>query len=80
MPLSTQEAKKTTDWRETHAYTLGTQAYLFSYPWVYLSQIQYSWVVVPPKNPALTPNMPINQWWHARSIITSDYRDGGAQK
>jgi hypothetical protein len=66
-----------TDWREDYAYSLGQQAYIFSYPWLFLSQIQYSWVVVPPKNPALSPNMPINQWWHARNIITSDYQDGG---
>lgn len=78
MVASAQETHKKTDWRENHAYTLGTQAYIFSYPWVFLPKIQYSWVVVPPKDPALTPNMPLNQWWHARNIITSDYRDGGA--
>ena len=49
-----------------------------SFPWVFLPKIQYQWVVVPPKNPPFTPNMPLNQWWHARNIITSDYRDGGA--
>jgi hypothetical protein len=75
---SAQETHKKTDWREDYAYSLGVQAYIFSYPWVSLSQIQYQWVVVPPKNPALTPNMSINHWWHGRNVITSDYRDGGA--
>lgn len=78
MPVSAQETHNETDWREDYAYTLGAQAYIFSFPWVFLPKIQYQWVVVPPKNPALTPNMPLNQWWHARNIITSDYRDGGA--
>jgi hypothetical protein len=78
MSASAQEAHKKTDWREDYAYTLGVQAYIFSFPWVYLSQLQYEWVVVPPENPKLTPNMPINHWWHARDVITADYRDGGA--
>jgi hypothetical protein len=78
MAASTQETHNKTEWREDYAYSLGVQAYIFSFPWVFLPKIQYQWVVVPPKNPALTPNMPLNQWWHARNIITSDYRDGGA--
>jgi len=65
-------------WKEDYAYSLGVQAYIFSYPWVYLSQIQYQWVSVTPEHPELTPNMPINRWWHGRDVITSDYRDGGA--
>ena len=28
-----------TDWREDYAYILGVQAYIFSYPWVYMSEI-----------------------------------------
>jgi hypothetical protein len=78
MSVSAQETHDKTDWREDYAYSLGVQAYIFSYPWVSLSQLQYQWVVVPPKNPALTPNMSINHWWHGRDVITSDYRDGGA--
>ena len=70
--------KESPDWREQHAYTLGTQAYIYCYPWVYLSQIKYQWVVVKPEHPELTPNMSINQWWHARNIMTDGYRDGGA--
>jgi len=35
-------APPATDWREDYAYTLGVQAYIFSYPWVFLpdSRIQ----------------------------------------
>ena len=78
MSVSAQETHEKPDWREDYAYSLGVQAYIFSFPWVFLSEIQYQWVVVPPKHPALTPNMPLNQWWHSRNIMTSDYRDGGA--
>ncbi len=41
MAVSAQEAQKTTDWREDYAYSLGLQAYIFSFPWVFLSQLQY---------------------------------------
>ena len=78
MSVSAQETHEKPDWREDYAYSLGVQAYIFSFPWVFLSEIHYQWVVVPPKHPALTPNMPLNQWWHSRNIMTSDYRDGGA--
>ena len=27
------------DWRETYAYTLGTQAFVFGFPWVFLPEI-----------------------------------------
>lgn len=76
--VATAEDAKLSKWKEDYAYSLGVQAYIFSYPWVYLPTLQYQWVVVPPKHPALTPNGPINHWWHARNIITADYRDGGA--
>jgi hypothetical protein len=41
-PIATDAAA--TDWREEYAYTVGTQAYIFGYPWVYLAQIRYGWV------------------------------------
>lgn len=77
-PANSADKKDPLSWKEDYAYSLGVQAYIFSYPWVYLSQIKHSWVAVKPKNPELTPNMPLNHWWHARNIITDSYRDGGA--
>lgn len=35
------------DWREEYAYTLGTQAYVYAFPLVYLSQLRYDWTNVP---------------------------------
>jgi hypothetical protein len=77
-PVLADDSSAQTDWREDYAYTLGMQAYVFSFPWAFLPKIQYQWVVVPPKDASLTPNMPLNHWWHARNIITDAYRDGGA--
>jgi|GEM_PF-6022784 len=44
-PVSAEPEKKQADWREDYAYTLGVQAYIFSYPWVFLPHIRYAWVV-----------------------------------
>jgi hypothetical protein len=76
-PAQAQEQAKVAQWKEDQAYTLGIQAYQFSFPWLYLTKLRFAWMVLPPKNPT-SPRMAYNQWWHARDIITSDYRDGGA--
>lgn len=40
------EHTPTHDWREEYAYTLGTQAYIYAFPLVYLSQLRYDWTNV----------------------------------
>jgi hypothetical protein len=64
------------DWREEYAYTLGVQAYIFAYPWVYLPLIRYLWVAQKPNND-MTPYAPLNHFWHSQTV-SADYRDGGA--
>lgn len=76
--ISYSAEEAASDWKEEYAYTLGMQAYIFGYPWVFLPKLRYKWVAVPAENPELTPNMPINHFWHSRNITTPDYRDGGA--
>ena len=65
------------DWREQYAYTLGVQAYVFSFPWSYLPELRYAWVTQKPKN-ASTPYAPLNHFWHMRTLADADYRDGGS--
>jgi hypothetical protein len=31
---------KASDWREDYAYSLGIQAYIFGFPWIYLPTIR----------------------------------------
>lgn len=66
------------DWREDYAYHLGMQAYTFSYPWIYLSQLKYLWVVKNELQKDVTLYMGLNRWWHGRKYVTAEYRDGGA--
>jgi hypothetical protein len=72
-----QEAKATEDWRETYAYTLGTQAFIFGFPWIFLPQIRWQWVTQP-KDPKWTPYAPLNQFWNCAQLATAAYRDGGS--
>ena len=65
------------DWREQYAYTLGVQAYVFSFPWSYLPELRYAWVTQEPSN-ASTPYAPLNHFWHMRKLADADYRDGGS--
>lgn len=63
------------DWREEYAYTLGVQAYIYGYPWIYLSTLRWQWT-----NKFVnidTAYAPINQFWHAPRLLTADWRDGG---
>lgn len=69
---------KTTDWREEYAYTLGLQAYIFGFPWVFLPAIRYAWVVANEPKKDVTFYMGLNRFWHGRKILTSDYTDGGS--
>lgn len=64
-----------TDWREEYAYTLGVQAYIFGYPWVYMPTLRWQWVTRHVN--ADTPYAPLNQFWHAPRLITAQYKDGG---
>jgi len=65
------------DWRETYAYTLGTQAFVYGFPWVFLPQIRYDWVTQP-RNPEWIPYLPLNQFWNSAELATAAYRDGGS--
>ena len=67
-----------TDWREEYAYTLGLQAYIYGFPWVFLSQLRWQWVTQP-VNPDKTPYVgALNHFWHAKALADATYRDGGA--
>lgn len=72
-----QNKQEISDWREEYAYTLGIQAYIFAFPWVYLPYLRYQWVTQKPDND-MTVYAPLNRFWHARRLGTSENRDGGS--
>ena len=70
-------ASQAAEWREEQAYTLGVQAYVFGFPWVFLPEIRWKWVTQPSESQK-APYAPLNQFWNARVLATAAYRDGGS--
>jgi hypothetical protein len=64
------------DWRGEYAYTLGEQAFVYGFPYIYYAQLRHAWVTQP-RDPATTPYAPVNHFWHAQHLIDAAYRDGG---
>jgi len=65
----------TDNWREDWAYTVGKQAYMFAYPWLYFAELQNLWIGTP-KDKGI--DMPWNQFYHFRNIVDAKYRAGGS--
>jgi hypothetical protein len=63
---------------EALAYSLGTHAYTFGFPWVYLSQLRYMWTQVSPPEGALIPYAAVNTFYQTDRLVDATYRDGGS--
>ncbi|HEY0549061.1 MAG TPA: hypothetical protein VGF13_05630 [Verrucomicrobiae bacterium] len=64
-----------TEWEEQYAYSLGIQAYIYGFPWVYLSWIKWLWTT--PGGEALAkaegitlPSMPVNSFFLSPQLAT----------
>lgn len=78
-PARAQGAADTkTEWRENYAYTLGVQAYVFGFPYVYLPTLRWMWVTHPGPAGGLSPSAPLNHFHHVRNLADASYRDGGS--
>lgn len=64
------------DWRGEYAYTLGEQAFVYGFPYIYNARLRHDWVTRP-RNPATIPYAPVNHFWHAERLLDATYRDGG---
>lgn len=71
-PASPAQATQASNWRENYAYTLGVQAYVYSFPWLYLPTLRWQWVASGRSNTA-----PVNHFYHQRTLVDASYRDGG---
>ncbi|MFF0853064.1 DUF1254 domain-containing protein [Streptomyces sp. NPDC003280] len=67
---------RTADWRGEYAYTLGEQAFVYGFPYIYYAQLRHDWVTQP-RNPATVPYAAVNHFWHAERLLDATYRDGG---
>ncbi len=74
---SAQTAPATNDWREKYAYTLGMQAYIYGFPYVYMSEVR--WGQVARKiDPDLLPHAAVNHFWHNKVMGGPESQAGGS--
>jgi hypothetical protein len=67
---------KVEDWHGEYAYSLGLQAFVYGFPYIYNAQIRHKWVTEA-KDPKFTPYAAVNEFWHASQLMDASYRDGG---
>lgn len=65
---SDRSAQAPAGWRREYAYTLGEQAFIYGFPYVYNARLRYDWVTQPPPT-ELTPYSAVNHFWHARILF-----------
>lgn len=68
--LQKDKDNPTPDWREQNAYTLGVQAYLYGFPWIYMPQAIW--------DRTEARNTPPNQFAHFRELKDATHQLGGA--
>ena len=67
---------KVEDWHSEYAYSLGLQAFIYGFPYIYNAQIRHKWVTEP-RDPKFVPYAAVNEFWHASQLMDASYRDGG---
>lgn len=71
------------DWNEEYAYTLGVQAYVWGFPWLYLAQLRWLWASPLGQAAAaaagmILPDAPINQFFYAPNLANPTAQTGGS--
>jgi hypothetical protein len=60
--------------RETHAYSMGLQAFQYGWPLIYFANLMWQW-----SNNPKSVQRPLNSWITTKDFVaTSNYRDGGS--
>jgi len=64
------------DWHEQYAYTLGVQAYIYGFPYVYMTELRCYQVAA-----TVAPNLPhmaVNHFWHNQVMGEPESQAGGS--
>jgi len=67
---------KVEDWHGEYAYSIGLQAFIYGFPYIYNAQIRHKWVT-DARDPNFIPYAAVNEFWHASRLMDATYRDGG---
>jgi len=71
------QVEEPVSWREQYAYSVGMASYSYVFPYLYMSQLRWTWTTQP-RDPVDMPYMALNHFWHATHLSNADYRDGGS--
>jgi hypothetical protein len=77
LPASAQPAPVANDWREQYAYTLGMQAYIYGFPYVYMSEVRWG-QVAQKVDPEILPHTAVNHFWHNKVMGGPESKAGGS--
>jgi len=66
------------DWREQYAYTLGMQAYIYGFPYLYMSEVRWGQVAVKIDPNLNLPHAAINHFWHSQVMGGPESQAGGS--
>ncbi|MBF6353059.1 DUF1254 domain-containing protein [Nocardia higoensis] len=63
------------DWRREYAYTLGEQAYVYGFPYVYNAQLRHGWVSRD-GDTEMAMHSAVDHFWHGRTLFDASDREG----
>ncbi|WP_051370570.1 DUF1254 domain-containing protein [Streptomyces sp. 142MFCol3.1] len=63
------------DWRREYAYTLGEQAFIYGFPYIYNAGLRHRWVTQKPERET-TPYAAVNHFWHGSRVWDASDREG----
>jgi hypothetical protein len=75
-PAQITPATSTEDWRELYAYTLGVQAYIYGFPYVYMTEVR--WGQVGQKVDPILPHAAVNHFWNNQVMGGPESKAGGS--
>ena len=67
------------DWQAEYTYSIGLQAFIYGFPYLYLAQCRYKWTH-DDRDPEHLPYTSVGQFWHARDVLDATYTGAGRKK
>lgn len=82
-PSSQTNGEDEVSWEEQYAYTLGTQAYIYGFPWVYLSWLRWMWTTeggkaLQEQKGLKLPWAPVNSFFKSPVLASPNTSTGGS--
>src|ERR1035438_4218294 len=82
LDLQQRTLSQDSEWEEEYAYSLGMQAYVYGFPWIYNAQLRWLWASLGGKKLSAEMGMPdmyapINSFHHSIKLASPASQTGG---